>query len=47
MKQDKAKAVEMYLQAHKAGHASATYNLGVMYDQGKGVAKDKAKASES
>ena len=29
--QDRATAVELYQQAHRAGHAGATYNLGVIW----------------
>ena len=44
--QNKAKAVELYQQAHKAGIAYAGYCLGQIYDSGDGVVEDKAKAAE-
>ena len=34
VEQDSTKAVELYRQAHAAGHADATRNLGVMYERG-------------
>ena len=46
MKQDKAKAVELYQKAHSAGHAFSTCNLGMMYLKGDGVKQNKVKAFE-
>jgi TPR repeat protein len=46
VKQDKAKAVELYERAHAAGHVKATYNLGLMYQRGEGVKQDSARAAE-
>ena len=37
VEQNKAKAAELYEQAHAAGHATATFNLGVLYHKGDGV----------
>ena len=44
MSQDDAKAVKWYRLAAEQGHASAQYNLGVRYANGKGVSQDDAKA---
>ena len=41
---DLAKAAEWYHTATTQGHAGAQYNLGVMYDKGKGMVEDKIKA---
>ncbi|KAF9536835.1 hypothetical protein EC957_009583, partial [Mortierella hygrophila] len=45
-KQDYQTAMECYLKAANQGHASAQSNIGVMYDEGKGVPQDFAKAME-
>ncbi len=42
--QDCAKARHFYELAAKQGHADAQYNLGTMYEFGKGVPVNKAKA---
>ena len=41
---DYAKAVELFRKAAEQGNADAQFNLGQMYDQGKGVKQDYAKA---
>ena len=41
---DDATAVESYRRTAQQGNAQAQYNLGWMYDEGKGVPKDDAKA---
>jgi hypothetical protein len=38
--QDYKQALQWYQRAAEQGHASAQYNLGVMYVKGKGVPKD-------
>ena len=43
---DNARAVEWYTRAAEAGYAEAQYNLGYMYEQGRGVPQDYAKAVE-
>ena len=42
--QDAAEAVRWFRLAAEQGHASAQYNLGVMYDTGEGVPQDAAEA---
>jgi len=42
--QDRKKAIELYLKAGELGCAAGYYNLGVNYDQGKGIEVDKKKA---
>ena len=42
--QDRLKANELCLKAGKLGSAEAYYNLGITYDQGRGVEVDKKKA---
>ena len=44
MLQDYAAAVKWYRRAAEQGHASAQFNLGVMYDGGQGVLQDYAAA---
>ena len=46
MAQDYAKAREWYEKAAAKGDANAMSNLGVLYDNGQGVAQDYAKARE-
>lgn len=41
---DSKKAAELYLEAAKKGHAPSQYQLGVMYEFGKGVAADLSQA---
>ncbi|MEY2820448.1 MAG: hypothetical protein RL105_20, partial [Verrucomicrobiota bacterium] len=41
---DEAEAVRWYRKAAEQGHAKAQYNLGVAYDEGRGVPKDYAEA---
>jgi len=43
---DYSKAVELFRKAAEQGNADAQFNLGQMYDQGKGVKQDYAKAVE-
>ncbi|KAF8920469.1 hypothetical protein BGZ58_004354, partial [Dissophora ornata] len=38
--------MEWYLKAANQGNASAQYNLGFMYEHGKGVPQDYSKAME-
>ena len=45
-KNDFVKAKELYVKACDGGDNSACYNLGVMYDNGKGVKQDYFKAKE-
>ena len=45
-KQDYAKAMEWFRKAAVNGNADAQYNIGYMYHNGQGVAKDYAKALE-
>ena len=40
------KAAELFLQAAEQGYANAQYNLGWMYEYGRGVSKDLAKARD-
>ena len=42
--QDDAEAVRWYRLAAEQGHASAQYNLGLMYDNGEGIPQDDAEA---
>ena len=42
--QNRDKALKFYEQAHAAGHANATCNLGVLYSSGDGVEQNKEKA---
>ena len=42
--QDYVKAVEWYQKAALQGKADAQYNLGIMYEQGKGVKQDSVEA---
>ena len=44
VRQDYAEAVRLYRLAAEQSHASAQFNLGYMYDEGKGVARDLQKA---
>ena len=44
MPQDFAKANELFLRAGELGHAMAYFNLGIAYDNGRGVEVDKKKA---
>ena len=46
VKQDYAKAVELYQKAAEQGDASAQYNLGIMYKNGLGVKQNYTKAKE-
>ncbi len=39
-RQDYAEAVKWYRKAAEQGHATAQYNLGVMYGNGRGVTQD-------
>ena len=41
---DEAEAVRWYRMAAEQGDASAQYNLGIRYDNGRGVLKDEAEA---
>lgn len=41
-----AEAVEMFQRAARQGHPVAQYNLGLLYRDGSGVAKDEARAAE-
>ena len=41
---DEAEAVRWYRLAAEQGHAGAQYNLGLMYDNGRGVLKDSVLA---
>ena len=41
---DDAKAVKRYLTSAEQGHAAAQFNLGIMYDTGRGVDQDFAVA---
>ena len=43
---DRKMAAELFAKAAAQGHAVAQYNLGYMYEMGKGVKEDKAKAAE-
>jgi len=38
--------VEWYREAAESGHTSAQFNLGVMYENGRGVDKDDSSAVE-
>ena len=42
--QDDAEAVKWYSKAAEQGDATAQYNLGLMYNSGKGVPRDDAEA---
>jgi len=44
--QDLKQAFQLSKQAAALGHAGAMYRLGVLYDNGLGIAQDKAKANE-
>ena len=44
MPQDRAQANELFVKAGELGCASAYYNVGIMYSNGRGVAIDKKKA---
>ena len=44
MPQDAAEAVRWYRLAADQGHASAQYNLGLMYGDGQGVPQDNVEA---
>ena len=44
MVQDEAKAFEWYKRAAELGDADAMFNLGLCFEDGRGVAKDEAKA---
>ena len=44
MPQDDAEAVRWWRRAAEQGHATAQYNLGVMYANGRGVPQDDAEA---
>ena len=46
VEQNNAEALEMFKQAHNAGHARATFSLGLMYRSGDGVEQNKAEALE-
>ena len=46
VKQDEAKAFELYERAHRAGHEGSTCNLGMMYMKGVGVRQNKEKGFE-
>ncbi|MBQ7249238.1 MAG: sel1 repeat family protein, partial [Deltaproteobacteria bacterium] len=43
---DESQAVEWYRKAAEQGMAVAQYNLGLMYDHGRGVPKDEGQAME-
>jgi TPR repeat protein len=45
MAQDLAKAAAIYRKAAEQGDAAAQYNLGIMYDHGRGVPQDYAQAA--
>ena len=45
-KKDYKKAVALYQKAADQGDVSAQYNLGLMYDKGKGVKQDDFKAAD-
>ncbi|KAG9061313.1 hypothetical protein KI688_007291 [Linnemannia hyalina] len=46
LEQDYSKALQWYLKASDAGNASAMFNIGFMYDDGRGVEQDDGKAME-
>ena len=46
MRQDYTKAIELYKKAANQGMADAQYNLGVIYNKGKGVHQNYAIAKE-
>ena len=43
--QDDAKAFEYFKEAAKNGHRSAKYKIGWMYENGRGVEKNKVQAA--
>ena len=46
IEEDEEEAVKWYRKAAERGYAAAQYNLGFMYDNGRGVAQDYTKAVE-
>lgn len=40
------KAVELFRRSEATGAISATFNMGIMYEQGRGVGQDLSKAAE-
>lgn len=46
VRRDKARAVELWLEAAKGGHVYSYYNLGLAYYRGEGVEKDEAEAAK-